>query len=370
MIYLDNNATTPILQEVHSAMKDVLDDAFGNPSSVYQIGNQARIAIEKARGSIAHAIGALPSEIIFTGSGTESDNLALFGSAFAHKQKGKNIVISNIEHPAVEQTAKWLEELGLECRIAPVRIVDGRVSLDAFLELMDEKTILVSCMLANNETGLILPVADLFRKMKTKGILCHTDAVQAFGKVNVNVKELNCDLLSVSAHKIHGPKGTGALYLKRGTKLTPMIHGGSQENSRRPGTENVAGIVGFGKAVEQLGHSEEKIRNLRDYFEAELKKTFNNQVVIHNQNQPRTPNTASVGFTGMDGNVILIKLDQKGICVSTGSACHSGALSTSSTLLKLGIPEKTAKGTIRFSLSRWTTRRDIEDTLQALKEIV
>ena len=371
MIYLDNNATTPVLPEVFDAMKPFQEENFGNPSSVYQLGNRARVALEKARGTIASSLGALPSEIIFTGSGTEADNMALFGATAPYFNQGKNIVISNIEHPAVKKTAEWLARFGVECRTAQIKIYKGKVSPDPFLECLDGQTVLVSVMLANNETGLILPVGDIFKKVKAQGIiLCHTDAVQAYGKIPFQVRDLSCDLLSISSHKIYGPKGVGALYLKRGTPFEALIHGGSQENSRRPGTENVAAIVGMAKAVASFSVGNTQIAEVRDYFEERLVSVFPERVCIHHRELERTPNTTSVGFPGRDGNVILIKLDQKGICVSTGSACHSGALSTSSTLLQLGLSEEIAKGTLRFSFSRFSTREEVDQVMEALKGVV
>jgi len=370
LIYLDNNATTPMLPEVKDAIGFILEEGFGNPSSVYQIGNQARVALEKSRGIVARALGALPTEITFTGSGTESDNMALFGATFPYFHKGKNMVISNIEHPAVDLTADWLESFGIECRKAPVLIENDMVLKTPFLDMVDDQTVLVSCMLANNETGLLLPVAELFDEFHARGILCHTDAVQAFGKSRVQVADLNCDLLSISAHKIHGPKGVGALYIKRGTPFNALIHGGAQENSRRPGTENVAGIVGLAAAVERIGEKEDHIRGLRDDFESKLVKFFAEKTIIHHKELPRTPNTSSVGFPGKDGNMLLIQLDQKGICASTGSACHSGALSTNSTLLKMGVPEHIAKGTLRFSFSRLSEVSQVNEVIEVLRKIV
>lgn len=370
MIYLDNNATTQVLPEVLRAMSSMLETEYGNPSSVYQHGNRSRVEMEKARGILASELGCLPSEILFTGSGTESDNLALFGVLSQHFNASKNVVISQIEHPAVANYGKWLERFGIECREAPISIVDGKVDIQPFLDLIDEQTVLLSCMLANNETGLVLPVKDLFEAAKLNGVLCHCDAVQAFGKIPVNVKRLQCDLLSLSAHKIYGPKGVGALYLKRGTPFQAMLHGGSQENSRRPGTENVAGVVGMACAVSNFDLDNTEVQRVRDYFESQLDQVFGQRIAIHHREMPRTPNTTSVGFHGKDGNVILIKLDQQGICVSTGSACHSGALSTSSVLLRLGVEPSLAKGTLRFSFSRWSTCDDVDRVIQVLKDII
>jgi len=274
LIYLDNNATTRVDMAVREAMLPYLEDAYGNPNSVHQAGNRARVAVERARGQMARALGVTASEIVFTGCGSESDNQAVIGALLARRGEGKNLVTSSIEHPAVARTCAWAaEQLGFENRVAPFRVRDGAVDPSAFTELIDENTVLVTVMAASNETGVVMPLAPIFARAHEVGAICHTDAVQAFGKLPVSPREIGADLLSLSAHKFHGPKGIGILYVRRGVKIAPLIHGGAQENGRRAGTENVAQIVAMGRAAELAVASDSReLAAMRDRFETRLRE--------------------------------------------------------------------------------------------------
>ncbi|CAM2008414.1 aminotransferase class V-fold PLP-dependent enzyme [Acanthopleuribacter pedis] len=373
MIYFDNNATTAVTEPVHQAMLPFLTEHYGNPSSIHQIGNQARVAVEQARGRVAKAIGARPSEITFCGSGSEADNHALCGVVMRAKEEDKlnprsNIVITAIEHPAVKKTAEWLGGFfDVQVRTVPMQFEKGTVSLQPFEDAIDADTLVVSVMMANNESGLVLPVAEIAALAKGRGALVHCDGVQALGKLPVDVKKLGVDMFSLSAHKFHGPKGVGALFIKRGVKLTALMHGGSQESGRRAGTENPAGIVGMGVAAELAAAQDTaSIAAKRDRFEAGLRERFGDRLVVNFADLPRTPNISSVQFKGADGNLLLIMMDQNGLCASTGSACSSGSLSVSSVLLGMGLKEHAAKGTIRFSLSHLTTDAEIDAALDAV----
>ena len=372
MIYLDNNATTPMLAEVRAALLPFLEQAYGNPNSPHQQGNQARVAIEKARSQVAKALGVLPSEITFTGCGSEANNHAIVGSLLARRERRKNLVISAIEHPSVEMTARWAAgQFGFELRIAPFRISEGKIDPQPFFDCIDEDTVLVSVMAANNESGVQLPLREIFQAAKAVGSLCHADGIQGFGKWRLLPGELGIDLLSISAHKIHGPKGVGALYIRRGVHIESLIHGGSQENNRRAGTENVAHIVGLGVAAHHTAEFDnQSIASVRDYFESELTRQLGDRVTINFQALNRTPNVSSVCFKKEDANLLLIKLDRKGICVSTGSACSSGSLSASKGLMAAGLTEAQAQSTLRFSFSRFNTRAEVDQTTTALVEIL
>ncbi|CAM2067803.1 Cysteine desulfurase [Sulfidibacter corallicola] len=376
MIYFDNNATTPISEDVRQAMMPYLTEAYGNPNSIHEAGNRTRVAIEKARNQVARAIGATASEITFTGSGSESNNHAILGVLQAHWKKersaaGKNLVISAIEHPSVKATAEWAAKMfGYELRIARFATKDGIVDLAPFEEAIDDATILVSTMVANNETGTLLPVAEIFELARAKGALCHCDGVQALGKIKVNVAELGCDLFSMAAHKLHGPKGVGALFTRRGVKIEVLVHGGAQESGRRAGTENVAYIAGAGVAAEQAAAVDlAAIAAIRDHFESKLRERFDKAIHINFADLPRTPNVSSVQFKGQDGNLLLIKLDRKELCASTGSACSSGSLSVSGTLLAMGLTEAQARATLRFSLSKFTTEAEVAEAIDRIAEV-
>lgn len=370
-IYLDNNATTEILPEVRQAMLPFLESAFGNPNSIYELGVQARAAIERSRHQVAQALGVGASEITFTGSGTEADNQALLGVAFANLTGRKKIVISALEHSAVKETAKWLGKFGFSTVEVPFVAEQGRVSLAPFSQAIDEETLLVSVMAAHNETGILFPLPEIAQHCKKVGALLHSDAIQAFGKIAFSPEQIGLDMVSISAHKCHGPKGVGALWVRRGLKLEALVHGGPQENQRRAGTENVAGIVGFGAAAALANPEKYKtVSDLRDRFEAELLARFGKRVMINFQDFARLPQTSSVQFVGMDGNILLIKLDRAGVFASSGSACHSRSLSVSKSLLAMGLTEKEARGSVRFSLSPANSAGDIDQTLQILVRLL
>ncbi len=373
MIYFDNNATTAVTPAVFDAMLPFLKEQYGNPSSIHQLGNQARVAVEQARGRVAKAIGARSSEITFCASGTEAGNFAIAAALQQAKLAGKlnadsNIVITAIEHPAVKAAAAWFGKLyDVTVRVVPMHFDNGAVSPAPFADAIDANTLLVSVMLANNESGLILPVAEIAALAKSVGALVYCDGVQALGKVPVDVKKLGVDMFSLSAHKFHGPKGIGALFCKRGLKLPAMLHGGSQESGRRAGTENTPGIVGMGVAAERAAACDTVvIAALRDTFEQGLRERLGDKIHVNFADLPRTPNISSVQFKGADGNLLLIMMDQQGLCASTGSACSSGSLSVSPVLLAMGLREAEAKGTIRFSLSRLTTRDEVDRALDAV----
>lgn len=372
MIYLDNNATTPLLANVIAAMRPFLEEEYGNPGGIYDMGNRAKVAVERARAAVAKTMGVLPSEITFTGSGTESDNHALIGSALMADESRRRIVISAIEHSAVKNAARFLARFGFEIVPAPIRFrSDGSVDEGPFLELLDEQTAIVSVMHTNNETGVVMPVEPIFQRAREMGIRSHCDAVQSFGKIAVKPAQIGCDLLTLSAHKFHGPKGIACLYTRKGVQIEPLIHGGSQENKRRAGTENVLAIVGMGAAAQEVDlESMERVASLRDQFESTLMREFPGKVAINFRNSPRVPNTSSVQFIGQNANIVLIKLDRQGVCASTGAACHSGSLAVSSVLLAMGLDEQAASATVRFSLSKLTTQTEIDGTIQALKQII
>ncbi|MCB1043588.1 MAG: cysteine desulfurase [Acidobacteria bacterium] len=372
MIYLDNNATTPLLVEVAEAMRPYLDREFGNPGGIYDIGNRAKVAVEKARSIVAKALGAMPSEITFAGSGTEADNHALVGAALMAPPERKKVVVSAIEHSAVVKPAGFLARFGFEVARAPIHYdTNGAIDPQPILDLIDKRTALVSLMHTNNETGVVLPVRPVFARAAEVGAISHCDAVQSFGKIDVDPGLLGCDTLTISAHKFHGPKGVACLYTRKGVRLEPLIHGGSQENQRRAGTENVMGIVGMGAAVAAINLAEmSRVKTLRDTFENMLCDEMGDRVEIQFSHLERVPNTSSVRFVGQNANIMLIKLDRHEVCASTGAACHSGALSVSPVLLAMGLGEDAASQTVRFSLSKLTTRSDVEGAIAAIKKIL
>ncbi len=372
MIYLDNAATTKTAPEVVEAMLPYFSEFYGNASTVYEFGGKSKEAVSKARETIANALGAKENEIYFTAGGSESDNWAIKAAAEAYKEKGKHIITSKIEHHAVLHTCQWLEQNGFEVTYLDVDEF-GVVKLDELKKAIRPDTILISIMFANNEIGTIEPVAEIGKIAKEHGILFHTDAVQAFGQVPIHVDELNIDMLSSSGHKLNGPKGIGFLYIRKGVKIRSFVHGGAQERKRRAGTENVPGIVGFGKAVElAMANMEErtaKERELRDYLmERVLKEIPFSRINGHRTN--RLPNNVNICFQFVEGESLLIMLDMKGICGSSGSACTSGSLDPSHVLLAIGLPHEIAHGSLRLTLGEETTREDIDYTVDAVKEIV
>jgi cysteine desulfurase len=365
-IYLDHNATTPVDPRVLEAMLPILRDGFGNPSSLHWFGQHARGALEEARGEVAALIGASPTEIVFTGSGTEADNLALRGVALASREPRRKILYSAVEHHAVVNTAKALGEEGW-----PVEAVrageEGLVDLEDLGARIDEHTALVAVMLANNETGIIQPVPEVARLARERGALVFCDAVQGAGKIPIDVRALDVDLLALSAHKIYGPKGVGALYVKRGTRLKAWARGGSQERNRRAGTENVAGIVGFGRAAAiaaaEVTDSAARITKLRDDLERRLLALSGAR---RNGEGPRVPNTTNVSFEGIEAESLLMALDLMGVAVSTGAACAAGAVEPSHVLRAMGLRPERVQGSLRFSLGRGTTAEEVARASEAV----
>lgn len=372
MIYLDNAATTKMAPEVLEAMLPYFTEYYGNPSTIYALGGSAKKAVNKARKTIAESIGAKMEEIYFTAGGTESDNWALKAVAEAYKGKGKHIITTSIEHHAILHTCDYLKKQGYEITYLDVDS-DGLVSPDKIKEAIRPDTILISVMFANNEIGTIEPIEEIGKIAKEHGILFHTDAVQAFGQLPIHVDQMHIDLLSASAHKLNGPKGIGFLYIRTGVKMSSFIHGGAQERSRRAGTENVSGIVGFGAAVERaMDIMEEKAKkeeSLRDYlierFEKEIPYCF-----LNGHRTKRLPNNANVSFRFIEGESLLIMLDMKGICASSGSACTSGSLDPSHVLLAIGLKHEEAHGSLRITLSEENTMEEMDAVVDAVKEIV
>ncbi len=371
-IYLDNAATTQTRPEVVEAMLPYFNVMYGNPSSVYEFASQNKKAVDDARGIIAKALGADISEIYFTAGGTESDNWALKCTAEAYENKGNHIITSKIEHHAVSHTCEYLEKKGFEVTYVDVD-EGGIIKLDQLEKAIRPTTILISVMFANNEIGTIQPIKEIGAIAKKHNILFHTDAVQAFGQADINVNDLNIDMLSASAHKLNGPKGIGFLYIRKGVKIRSLIHGGGQERQRRAGTENVPGVVGFGKAVElamaSMKERTEKEIKVRDY----LIKRILAEVPFVRLNGDRTrrlPNNANFSFQFIEGESLLIMLDMNNICASSGSACTSGSLDPSHVLLAIGLPHEIAHGSLRLTLNEDTTKEEIDYTVDRIKEIV
>lgn len=370
-IYLDNAATTALSPKVLEAMMPYLTTIYGNPSSVHAFGQEAKKGLDKARDQVAAALNCSPTEIIFTGGGTESDNTAILGVAEKFKSKGKHIITSSVEHHAVLHTCEHLQKQGYEVTFLPVDEY-GMVSAAQVKEAIREDTILVSIMFANNEVGTIMPIAEIAAVCREKGVLFHTDAVQAIGHIPVDVKALGIDMLSLSAHKFHGPKGVGALYVRKGLKLPSLIMGGAQERSRRAGTENVAGIVGLGAAIalacENLAENAAKMTVLRDRLMQGIAKIP--EVKLNGHPTMRLPNNVNYSIKYIEGESILLKLDMNGIAASSGSACTSGSLDPSHVLLAMGLPHEIAHGSVRLSLGDNTTEEEIDYTIEKLTEIV
>jgi cysteine desulfurase len=372
-IYLDHNATTPPAAGVLAAMTEALRENFGNASSVHFFGQHARTVIDEARAAVAALIGAEPAEVVFTGGGTESDNFAIRGAAEVLDPTGRrHLVASAIEHEAVLQTLKALARRGWETTLVPVD-ASGTVSPDRLAEVVRADTALVSIMHANNEIGTIQPIARLARVARERGALFHTDAVQAAGKIPVDVRSLGVDLLSLTAHKFHGPKGVGALWIRRGTRLAPLLTGGRQERNRRAGTENVPAIVGFGVAARlaaaKLASESTRLAALRDRLEAGILERVPGTAVNGDPGR-RVPNTTNVSFEGVEAESLLIALDLEGIAVSTGSACSSGTLEPSHVLRAMGLPSHRVQSALRFSLGAGTTAAEIDRVLDVLPRLV
>ncbi|MCI8750145.1 MAG: cysteine desulfurase NifS [Lachnospiraceae bacterium] len=371
-IYLDNASTTQVYPEVFEAMKPYFTEYYANPSSVYSFAERSKKAVEEARNIIAGFIGAKTEEIYFTAGGSESDNWAIKETARAYADKGKHIITTTIEHHAVLHTCQALEKQGFEVTYVNVGS-DGIVKLDELKAAIRPDTILISVMAANNEIGSIQPLAEIGALAKEKGILFHTDAVQAFGHIPINVDELGIDMLSASGHKINGPKGIGIMYIRRGLKTGSFIHGGAQERRRRAGTHNVTGIAGIGKAVEiaarTLKQRAEYETNLRNYLIDSVMDEIP-YTRLNGHREERLPNNASFCFRFIEGESLIMFLDQNGICASSGSACTSGSLDPSHVLLAIGLPHEIAHGSLRLTLSEKTTKEDIDFTVSKLKEIV
>ena len=372
MIYLDNAATTKTAPEVVEAMLPYFTEFFGNASSVYGFAGNSKEAMAKARETIANSLGAKSNEIYFTAGGSEADNWALKATAEAYKAKGNHIITTKIEHHAILHTAEWLEKNGFEVTYLNVD-ENGVVKLDELKAAIRPETILISVMFANNEIGTIQPIKEIGEIAKANGILFHTDAVQAFGQVPINVDELNIDMLSSSGHKLNGPKGIGFLYIRKGIKMRSFVHGGGQERNRRAGTENIPAIVGYGVAVERaistMKERTDKEIELRDYLiDRVLKEVPYTRLNGHRTD--RLPNNANFSFQFIEGESLLIMLDMEGICGSSGSACTSGSLDPSHVLLAIGLPHEIAHGSLRLTLSDETTKEDIDFVVEKVKEIV
>jgi cysteine desulfurase len=371
-VYMDHNATTPVHPEVLDTMLPYYKEKYGNASSVHSFGREARAAMEEARERLAEFIRAEPREVIFTSGGTESDNFAIEGAAFENSKKGKHIITSAIEHHAVLNTCKHLETHGFEVTYLGVDRY-GVIDLDELKKALRDDTILITIMHANNEIGTIEPLGEISRISKENGIILHTDAAQTLGKIPVNIDELGIDLMSLSAHKLYGPKGVGALYVRRGTKVEPLVRGGHHEHNRRAGTENVPGIVGFGKAIEiaaaDMKEEGRRLWNLTEKLRSGLQERID---YVYSNSHPteRLPATMNLSFDFLEGESIVLNLDMKGVAVSTGSACTSGTLEPSHVLMALGLQAATAQGAIRFSLGRGNTEADINCLLEEMPPII
>ena len=371
-IYMDYAATTPMLPEVAEAMQPYFSRKYGNPSSIHSMGQEARDAVEHARSQVAAIIACRPESVVFTGGGTESDNHAIKGVCLAGRGKRNHIITTAIEHHAVLNTCNYMKELGFDVTVAPVDRY-GMVDPDDIKKAITAKTLLVSVMHANNEVGAIQPIEQIGNITRQAGVYFHVDAVQTAGHLPIDVDRMGIDLLSASAHKLYGPKGVGMLFVRAGTRIVPLLHGGEQENERRAGTENVAGIAGFGRAAEiaraEMGKESDRLLECRD----RLIDTVMGRVAdayLNGHRTSRLPNNTNFSFDFIEGEAILMYLDAEGICASTGSACSSTSSEPSHVLLALGIPVERARGSVRFSLGRWTSGEDVDKVVEALPRIV
>ena len=371
-VYLDYSATTPVKEEVLKEMLPYFNENFGNPSSLYSIGLESKEAVEKAREQVANLINALPREVYFTAGGSEADNWAVFGIADALKEKGNHIITTEIEHHAMLHTCEYLSKRGFDITYLPVE-PDGRVNPQVFEDAITDKTILASIMMVNNEIGTVEPIKELAAIAKKHGVVFHTDAVQALGNMEIDVKDLGVDLMSMSSHKIYGPKGEGALYIRRGLKISNFVHGGAQEMGKRAGTENLPAIVGFGKAAELAKENlESHIKHcsqLRDYLVEEVLKRIPN-TYYNGSKEYRHPCNANITFEYIEGEAMLLLLDQLGISISTGSACSSKSLKPSHVLSAIGIPVERIHGSLRLTVGDYTTKEDIDYVVDSLEKIV
>src|SRR5215475_7486707 len=368
-VYLDNNASTPVLPEVLTAMRPFYDEQFGNASSIHHYGQHARAAVEKARAAVAKLLHARPAEIIFTSGGTEADNLGIFGFAM----RGDHIITSAIEHHAVLNSCKHLEQLGCEVTFVPVS-GQGQIDPEEVRKALRPETKLISVMMANNETGVLQPVAEIGRIAREADVFFHTDAVQAAGKVEIDVEKIGCDALSISGHKFHGPQGTGALYLRKGTLIQPLLYGGSHERQRRAGTENLPGIVGLGKAAEIARHwlagsGPAEMAAMSDHVQNSVLDALE-AAGVNGLGAQRVPNTTNLWFDFIEGEALVIALDLKGLAVSSGAACSSGAIEPSHVLLAMGLSQQRARSSIRLSLGKQTTQEDLDFAVSVIPETV
>jgi cysteine desulfurase len=371
-VYLDHSATTPLRKEVIDEMIPFYTEIWGNPSSIHAWGRESRTAVEKAREKVAQLIGAQAREIFFTGGGTEADNIAILGAVEAKKSKGKHIITSQIEHHGVLDTCQYLQKQGYEVTYLPVDEY-GRVNPNDVKDALREDTILVTLMLANNEVGTIQPIKEISKFTKEAGVWLHTDAVQAVGSIPVNVVDLGVDMLTMSAHKFYGPKGIGALYVRHGVRPRPVAHGGGQERKLRPGTENVAGIIGMAKALElavaELNDTKDRLTQLRDRLIKGIEESIP-EVVLNGHATERLPGNVNISFLYIEGESLILSLDMIGVAVSSGSACTSGSLDPSHVLMSMGMDHQQAHGSLRMTLGKGTTDEDIEYVLKELPPIV
>lgn len=372
IIYLDNAATTKVKEDVLKNMIPFFSEGYGNPSSIYSIGRSSKRAIENAREEVARLIGSDKKEIYFTAGGSESDNMAIKGFAYANKDKGNHIITSKIEHHAVLETCEFLKTQGFDITYLNVD-ENGVVNLEELERSISDKTILISIMFANNEIGTIEPIEKIAKIAHNRNIIFHTDAVQAVGNVNINVREMGIDMLSMSGHKIYGPKGTGALYVKEGVKLVKFMNGGGQEKNKRAGTENVAGIVGLGKACElsykNIDEHIKKLSFLRDYYEQEIKKYIDG-IKINGDIGNRLPGNSNISFKGIEGSTLLLELDNRGICASSASACSSGDTKPSHVLISIGLKEEWSKGALRVTFGEFNNKDEIDFVISELRKII
>ena len=370
--YFDHAATTPVKEEVFKEMIPYFTESFGNASSIYSLGRKNKRAVEEAREKVAKALGADAKEIYFTGCGSESDNLAIKGVAYANKEKGNHIITTRIEHPAILNTCKTLEKDGFEITYLNVN-ENGVINLDDLKNAITDKTILISVMFANNEIGTIQPIKEIGKIANTKNIYFHTDAVQAVGNVKIDVDSMGIDLLSLSAHKFYGPKGVGALFVRKNVKFNKMQDGGHQEKNKRAGTENVPGIVGLGKAIElayeNIDEYNEKLTKLRDLYISEIEKRIP-YVRVNGDRKNRLPGNANISFEFVEGESLLLNLDTNGICASSGSACTSGSLDPSHVLLAIGLPHEIAHGSLRITFGEENTEEDVYFLVDTLVKVV
>ena len=371
LVYADNNATTQVAPEVFEEMAPYLTEYYGNPSSMYTFAGQVGDKIREARGKVADLIGASPEEIVFTSCGTESDSTGIHAALRSNPDK-RHVITTRVEHPAVKSLCEDLAKRGYRVTFVPVDH-QGNLDLDYLFDHLSDDTAVVSIMWANNESGVIFPISQIAETLQDRGIVFHTDAVQAVGKIPINLSTLPVDMLSLSGHKLHAPKGVGALYVRKGTKFSPFLIGGHQEHGRRGGTENTASIIALGKACElagqQIDDENTRIKRLRDKLENELLARIE-KASINGDPTSRLPNTTSIGFDSVEGEGILLLLDQYGICASSGSACTSGSLEPSHVLRAMGVPFTSAHGSIRFSLSRYNTEEHIDYIIEHLPPII